>query len=177
MLHGERPEHMTLDQEFPTSIELQFLGGTGTGERTTSNLCTPGTNVVMDGQLVTRHCTNARSKTYHGDRWVTAEVEVCGDRTIRHYLEGEVVLEYDSPQLDERDAHAKALAGRAGTISLGSGTISLQSESHPVEFRRVDLLELTPESCGLADAGQPFSFLWQSAHLAGAVLPAATALA
>ncbi len=149
MLHGERPEDMTLDQEFPTSIELQFLGGTGTGERTTSNLCTPGTNVVMDGQLVTRHCTNARSKTYHGDRWVTAEVEVCGDRTIRHYLEGEVVLEYDSPQLDERDAHAKALAERAGTISLGSGTISLQSESHPVEFRRVDLLELTPESCGL----------------------------
>jgi len=148
MLHGERPEDMTIDQEFPTSIEVQFLGGNGTDDRTTSNLCTPGTNVVIDGQLVTRHCTNARSETYHGDQWVTAEVEVCGNRTIRHYLEGQVVLEYASPQLDERDTHAKALADRAGTIMLDSGTISLQSESHPVEFRRVELLPLTPDSCG-----------------------------
>jgi hypothetical protein len=148
MLHGERPDDMTLDQEFPTSIELQFLGGNGADERTTSNLCTPGTNVVMDGQLVTRHCTNARSKTYHGDQWVTAEVEVCGSRSIRHILEGETVLSYTAPQLDERDAHAKALAVRAGTLMLESGTISLQSESHPVEFRRVELLRLTPDSCG-----------------------------
>jgi len=148
MLHGEGPEDMTLDQEFPTSIELQFLGGNGTDERPTSNLCTPGTNVVIDGELVTRHCTNARSKTYHGDQWVTAEVEVCGNRTIRHFLEGQVVLEYSAPQLDARDAHAKTLADRAGTLMLDSGTISLQSESHPVEFRRVDLLPLTPESCG-----------------------------
>jgi len=148
MLHGERPEEMTVDQEFPTSIELQFLGGNGTDERPTSNLCTPGTNVVIGNELVTRHCTNARSKTYHGDQWVTAEVEVCGNRTIRHFLDGQVVLEYSSPQLDERDPHAKTLADRAGTIMLDSGTISLQSESHPVEFRRVELLPLTPESCG-----------------------------
>lgn len=148
MLHGERPEDMTLEQEFPTSIEVQFLGGNGTDERTTSNLCTPGTNVMIDGQLVTRHCTNARSKTYHGDQWVTAEVEVCGNRSIRHYLEGELVLAYSGPQLDERDAHAKALADRAGTLMLETGTISLQSESHPVEFRRVELLPLTPDACG-----------------------------
>ena len=148
MLHGERPEDMTLEQEFPTSIEVQFLGGNGTDERTTSNLCTPGTNVMIDGQLVTRHCTNARSKTYHGDQWVTAEVEVCGNRSIRHYLEGELVLAYSGPQLDERDAHAKALADRAGTLMLETGTISLQSESHPVEFQRVELLPLTPDACG-----------------------------
>jgi hypothetical protein len=148
MLHGERPDDMTLDQEFPTSIEVQFLGGNGTDERTTSNLCTPGTNVVMDGQLILRHCTNARSKTYHGDQWVTAEVEVCGSRSIRHVLEGEVVIAYSEPQLDERDAHARTLAERAGTLLLEAGTISLQSESHPVEFRRVDLLPLTADSCG-----------------------------
>jgi len=148
MLHGERPDQMTRDQEFPTSIEVQFLGGNGTDERPTSNLCTPGTNVVIDGELVTRHCTNARSRTYHGDQWVTAEVEVCGSRSIRHILNGEMVLSYTEPQLDDRDAHAKALADEAGTLLLSSGTISLQSESHPVEFRRVELLELDAATCG-----------------------------
>jgi hypothetical protein len=148
MLHGESPATMTLDQEFPVSIEVQFLGGDGTRERPTSNVCTPGTNVVMEGRLITRHCTNARSKTYHGDQWVTAEVEVCGSRSVRHMLEGEVVLAYAEPQLDDRDAHAKTLAGRAGTPMLEFGTISLQSESHPVEFRTVELLPLAPETCG-----------------------------
>jgi hypothetical protein len=148
MFHGERPETMTRDQEFPASIELQFLGGDGVRERPTSNVCTPGTNVVIDGRLVTRHCTNSRSKTYHGDQWVTAEVEVCGSRSVRHVLEGEVVLAYSEPQLDERDAHAKTLAARAGTLMLDSGTISLQSESHPIEFRTVELLPLTAETCG-----------------------------
>jgi len=148
MLHGERPEAMTRDQEFPTSIEVQFLGGAGTRARPTSNVCTPGTNIVIDGQLVTRHCTNAKSPTYHGDRWVTAEVEVCGNRSIRHVLEGQVVMAYTEPQLDERDAHAKMLADRAGTKQLSSGTISLQSESHPVEFRKVELLVLDERSCG-----------------------------
>ena len=76
MIHGERAETMTRDQDFPVSIEVQFLGGSGSGERPTANLCTPGTNVVMDGELVTRHCTNAAAPTYHGDLWVTVEVEV-----------------------------------------------------------------------------------------------------
>lgn len=147
MLHGERPEQMTLDQEFPTSIELQFLGGDGTAARATSNLCTPGTNVAMDGELVTRHCTNARSRTRHGDEWVTAEVEVCGNRSIRHFLDGDMVLSYQQPQLDPRDAHAKALADQAGSLMLSGGTISLQSESHPVNFRKVEILLLDEASC------------------------------
>jgi hypothetical protein len=148
MLHGERPGEMTRDQEFPASIELQFLGGNGTAARPTSNLCTPGTNVVIDGKLITRHCTNSRSKTYHGDQWVTAEVEVCGNRSVRHFLEGEVVLSYAEPQFDPKDAHAKALADKAGGLAIGSGTISLQSESHPVDFRRVEIQKLTAAACG-----------------------------
>ena len=148
MLHGEAPTAMTREQEFPTSIELQFLGGDGTAARPTSNLCTPGTNVVMDGKLITRHCTNSRSKTYHGDQWVTAEVEVCGSKSIRHFLDGEVVLSYAEPQFDPRDAHAKTLADKAGGLAIGSGTISLQSESHPVDFRRVEIQRLTESNCG-----------------------------
>jgi hypothetical protein len=148
MLHGEPIAAMTRDQEFPTSIEVQFLGGDGKAERPTSNVCTPGTNIVMDGQLITRHCTNSKSETYHGDRWVTAEVEVCGSERITHFLEGQPVMTYTSPQLDERDAHAKALAASRGSLLLERGTIALQSESHPVEFRRVELLVLDPARCG-----------------------------
>jgi hypothetical protein len=142
MVHGESPATMEKDQEFPASIEVQLLGGNGKDPRTTANLCTPGTNVVMDGRLITQHCTNSRSKTYHGDQWVTAEVEVHGGRVIRHKMQGETVLEYQEPQLDERDAHARELIAQRGGKLLERGTISLQSESHPVEFRKLELLKL-----------------------------------
>ena len=150
MVHGEPVAAMTRDQEFPTAIEVQFLGGNGKDERPTSNLCTPGTNVVMDGKLITRHCTNSKSSTYHGDRWVTAEVEVCGSKSITHLLDGKAVMTYTNPQLDERDAHAKELASQRGGLLIDRGTISLQSESHPVEFRRVELRVLDAAACGSA---------------------------
>jgi hypothetical protein len=132
---------MEKDQEFPASIEVQLLGGNGTDPRTTANLCTPGTNVVMDGQLITRHCTNSTSKTYHGENWVTVELEVRGNKLIKHIVEGQPVLSYSEPQLDDRDAHAKKLMEKGGKM-LSGGSISLQSESHPVEFRKVELLKL-----------------------------------
>ncbi|MFO0905016.1 MAG: DUF1080 domain-containing protein [Pirellulales bacterium] len=142
MVHGESPTTMTKDQDFPASIEVQLLGGAGSGERTTANLCTPGTNVVMDGQLITRHCTNSKSKTYHGDQWVTVEIEVHGGEVVKHLIDGQVVLQYEQSQLDDRDAHSKLLIEKNGGKLLAGGTISLQSESHPVEFRKVELLRL-----------------------------------
>ena len=145
MLHGEDPAAMPIDKDFPASIEVQFLGGPPTGERTTANLCTPGTNVVMDGKLFTPHCTSSKSKTYRGDQWVTVEIEVDGNATIRHIIDGETVLEYEQPQLDPKDARAKELlAARNGDKQLSGGTISLQSESHPVEFRKVEIQLLDP---------------------------------
>jgi 3-keto-disaccharide hydrolase len=142
MLHGESPKTMSKDQDFPASIEVQLLGGSGSGKRTTANLCTPGTNVVMQGELITRHCTNSTSETYHGDQWVTVEVEVHGNKVMKHIIGGKTVLEYNEPQLDDRDAHAKELIAKAGTKQLSGGTISLQSESHPIEFRKVELKKL-----------------------------------
>src|SRR5690606_36582803 len=94
MLHGQDPQTMLKDQDFPISIEGQFLCGDGSAERTTSNLCTPGTNVVIDGKLFRPHCKSSTSKTYHGDQWVTAAFLVLGDSVIKHILDGEVVLEY-----------------------------------------------------------------------------------
>ena len=141
MIHGQSPESMTKDQNFPVSIEVQLLGGNGEDQRSTSNVCTPGTHIVMDGKLVTRHCNSSGSKTYHGDQWVTAEVEVHGNSTIKHIVNGEVVLEYEQPQLDENDADGQKLIVN-GDKMLHEGSISLQSESHPVEFRKVEILPL-----------------------------------
>ncbi len=142
MLHGQSPESMAVDQDFPVSIEVQLLGGDGTRPRPTMNLCTPGTNVVMDGKLFTPHCVNSRSATLHGEQWVVAEAEVRGSESIRHFVNGVEVLSYQQPQLDERDASARRLLEAGHPKLLERGTISLQSESHPVQFRRVELLQL-----------------------------------
>jgi hypothetical protein len=140
MIHSQSAASMRKDQDFPVSIEVQFLGGLEEGERPTANLCTPGTHVVMDGELLTRHCTNSTSKTYRGDQWVTVEVEVHGDEVIRHLVDGEVVIEYEMPQLDPDDPDARRLL--RGDKELRGGHIALQSESHPIEFRKVELLPL-----------------------------------
>lgn len=141
MLHCPPPDTMRKDQDFPVSIEVQLLGGDGVAKRSTANLCTPGTHVVMNGRLITQHCTDSRSKTFHGDQWVTAEIEVRGNQSIKHFVNGELVIEYEQPQLDESDADAKALV-KDGNKMLREGWIALQAESHPVEFRKVELLVL-----------------------------------
>jgi hypothetical protein len=140
MLHCQAPETIRQDQDFPVCVEVQFLGGRGTGERHTANLCTPGTNVVMDGKLVTRHCIDSTSKTYHGDGWVTVEVEVRG-HSFKHFIDGQVVLAYTEAQLDQNDADGKRLI-KEGKKLVESGYISLQAESHPCEFRKVEILRL-----------------------------------
>lgn len=143
MLHGQDPQSMRLDQEFPVSIEVQLLGGDGEHARATANLCTPGTHVVFDGKLETRHCTDSSSPTFHGDRWVSVEIEVAGNEYIRHKVDGKVVLEYQQPQLDEGDGDARSwLERRGGERLLDRGSISLQSESHPCEFRNIWLKPL-----------------------------------
>ncbi len=145
MLHGQSAESMELDQDFPVSVEVQLLGGNGSGERSTLNVCTPGTNIVMDGALIEQHCTSSTSKTYHGDQWVTAEVEVRGGKIIRHLIDGEVVLEYSGPRLDPRDPNYQKLLPPNGDPVLYKGTISLQAESHPTDFRKIELLVLDPQ--------------------------------
>jgi hypothetical protein len=143
MVHSQPPPSMGKDQDFPVSIEVQFLGGDGRQTRPTGNLCTPGTHVVMNGRLHTPHCTNSRSKTFHGDQWVTAEVEAHGNNRIIHRINGETVLEYERPQLDPGDSDAQRLI-QDGNLMLHGGYLALQSESHPIEFRKVEI-RLLPE--------------------------------
>lgn len=141
MIHGQPVASMGKDQDFPVSIEVQLLGGRDKGKRSTANLCTPGTNVVRNGKLFTPHCLDSESQTYRGDGWVTVDVEVRGDK-IRHLIDGHTVLEYEAPQLDPRDGQAKTLLADGRDKMLHGGTISLQSESHAVHFRKVEILPL-----------------------------------
>jgi hypothetical protein len=135
MIHGQDPKTMGLNQDFPNSIEVQLLGGTGEGKRPTCNVCTPGTQYVQHGKVIKTHCVESSSPTFNGDQWVRAEVLVLGDSTVVHYVNGEEVLRYQQPQLDP-------VAGADVGALLKSGTISLQSESHPIDFRKVEIIDL-----------------------------------
>lgn len=142
MLHSQDPETMMKDQDFPISVEVQLLGGNGEYERTTANLCTPGTNVVMDGKLITNHCISSKSKTYHGDQWVRVDILVLGDSLMEHFIEGQSVLRYEKPQIGAGSVSNFDPAVKQDGKLLKEGYIALQSESHPVEFRKVELFNL-----------------------------------
>lgn len=145
MVHCQSPDSMLKDQDFPISIEVQLLGGLGQGERPTANLCTPGTHVVMNGQLITQHCIQSSSPTFHGDQWVRVEAKVLGNERIEHYVNGQLVLAYEKPQIGGGGVrNFDPAVKRDGTL-LSSGYIALQAESHPIDFRKVELLPL--EGC------------------------------
>ena len=143
MIHGQTPESMDKGQDFPTSIEVQLLGSDSVVERTNMNVCTPGTNIVMGGELILEHCIDSSTGYFYGDDWYTAEVEVKGNEVIKHIVNGDTVLQYSQPQLDDRDGtYAKLVEMNGGDKMLSGGTISLQSEGHPVDFRKVEIMVL-----------------------------------
>lgn len=143
MIHGQEAKTMGKNQDFPISIEVQLLGGNGKDERSTANVCTPGTNIVLKGQRDRSHCVNSSSKTYAGDQWVRCEVLVLGDSLIQHIVEGDTVLEYTHPEIGDGNVGNFDPAQKQDGKHLTEGTISLQSESHPVEYRKVDLYDLS----------------------------------
>jgi hypothetical protein len=143
MVHAQDPRTMTRDQDFPISIEAQLLGGKGDGEsRPTMNMCSPGTEVVVDGRLYPEHCLNSRSRTYDGDQWVRAEMVVLGAGQITHIIDGEKVLEYALPQYGGGVVNNHDPAAQPVGELIEGGYIALQSESHPIDFRRIALLNL-----------------------------------
>ena len=143
MLHSQDPRTMTRMQNFPISIEAQFLGGLSDGKaRPTLNVCTPGTEVVYRGAILPTHCLNSISKTFDGDQWVRAEVIVLGSGPITHIVNGETVLEYSLPQYGGLDVNDFDPAAKPDGEPIEGGYLALQSESHPIEFRKVELLNL-----------------------------------
>lgn len=144
-LHSQAPESMTVAQEFPVCVEMNFIGNGETGDRPTGDVCTPGTNVVMNGELFTEQCASTSTQAIPGDAWVTVEAEVHGNAAITHKVNGVVTASYTQPQLDERSPDAQRLLASGSDMMLREGYISLQSNSHPIEFRKIEILPLDDE--------------------------------
>jgi hypothetical protein len=132
MFHSQSAESMEFDQRFPVSIEAQMLGGDGINERANGSVCTPGTTVEVNGERPAAHCISSNSSTFHGDQWVLFELVVYGDSLAHHIINGDTVMTYTNFQLEESG------------LPLGKGFIALQAESHPTEFRKIELLNLKP---------------------------------
>lgn len=146
MFHSQDPRTMPKEQDWPISIEMQFLGGLGDGKpRPTGNMCSPGTHIVYNGKLDTRHCIDSRSKTYEGDQWIRAELIVLGDSLITHIINGDTVLQYSQPQIGGPVVNRFDPAQKPDGTILKEGFIALQSEGQPIDFRKVELLNL--EGC------------------------------
>jgi hypothetical protein len=145
MLHAQDPNTMLRDQDFPISIELQFLGGLGDGKaRPTANMCSPGTDVNIDGQQARSHCVNSRSATFDGDGWVRVEAIVLRDSLVTHIVNGDTVMTYTMLRIGGGNVNGHDPAQKVDGRPLSTGWIALQSEGHPIEFRRVDLRVLRP---------------------------------
>ena len=139
MVHSQAPETILKDQDWPISVEAQFLAG----GRTTMNVCTPGTEIFMKGEMVKAHCTNSTSRVYGNDDWVAVEVEVLGSERVRHIIDGQTVLQYEKPTIGGGVANGFDPAIKKDGTVLEDGYLALQAESQPVEFRNIRLLNLS----------------------------------
>ncbi|GGW23496.1 3-keto-disaccharide hydrolase [Arenibacter certesii] len=143
MFHSQDPNTILKEQDWPISVEMQFLAGLEEGKsRPTGNMCSPGTDVVYEGKIDPRHCINSTSKTYYGDQWVRAEAIVLGSSLVTHIVNGEKVLEYSNPQIGGGVANRYDPAIKIDGKLLKEGFIGLQSEGQPIDFRKVSIKNL-----------------------------------
>ena len=145
MFHSQDPRTMLKDQNWPISVEMQFLAGTEEGvDRPTGNMCSPGTEIVFQGEVYPSHCLNSTSKTYYGDQWVMAELFVYGDSLVRHIINGEEVLKYGKPQIGGGVVEGFDPKIKIDGLVLKEGLIALQSEGQPIDFRNIKIKNLKP---------------------------------
>jgi hypothetical protein len=143
MIFSQDPRSMTADQSFPVSVEAQLLG-TSPSEprRTTGNVCTPGTNIILNDVLTTTHCINASSPVTPNGSWTAFEIEVSPSGEVIQRINGAEVMRYSGVQLDPEAKMADSrplIAAARGKLELSGGYIALQSEGFPVEFRNIQI--------------------------------------
>jgi hypothetical protein len=143
MFHSQDPNTILKEQDWPISVEMQFLAGLGDGKpRPTGNMCSPGTDIIYNGKLFNQHCLNSTSKTYDKDEWVHAELIVLGDSLIKHIINGDTVLQYTKPTIGGGFAKGYSNTVFMPGTALRSGYIALQSEGHPIDFKNIQLKKL-----------------------------------
>jgi len=143
MFHSQDPRTMLKYQDWPISVEMQFLAGMEEGkERPTGNMCSPGTAIYYEGKLDIRHCISSSSETFFGDQWVKADLIVYGDSLVQHLINDELVMEYSKPQIGGGVATGYDPQFKVDGKILTEGHIALQSEGQPIDFRNVRLMNL-----------------------------------
>jgi 3-keto-disaccharide hydrolase len=153
MLHSQSGKSIDLHQDFPVSLEFQFLCGNGKDTVPTGSVCTPGTYITYDGKPFLEHIKQSNSKTFLKDEWVTAEADVYGDSLIHYIINGDTVLTYTKPMIGQgfvSNEHTWTHANITDSMywinkantPLKEGYIALQAESQPVDFRNIELLNL-----------------------------------
>ncbi len=105
-----------------------MLGGDGTNERPNGSVCTPGTNVKVNGVRVYDHCISSTSKTFHSDQWVLFELVVYGDSLAHHIINDDTVMTYTNFQLED------------GGNPLGSGHQPCNPRATPQNFEKLNCL-------------------------------------
>lgn len=143
MFYSQSPMSMPKEQNWPISVEIQFLAELEPGKpRPTGNMCSPGTNIVYQGKLFEDHCLRSSSPTLKKDQWVHAEL-IVNNGEVTHKINGETVLEYSNPTIGNiipvTNHDPKVFVEGK---KLTTGHIALQAEGQPLEFRNIKIKEL-----------------------------------
>jgi hypothetical protein len=157
MLHSQSVASMNLNQDFPASLEAQLLGpanttsGGGSVSASTMNLCTPGTgfSTTPTGTTSSTHCIPSRQGLARAatGAWQKVSALILGD-SIHTYYAGpngtdSAITYYKPVYLSGGIASPSTLP--ANNTRLTGGYITIQGESAPYRFRRIDVLNL--EGC------------------------------
>jgi hypothetical protein len=138
--HCQDPASMGLSQPFPVCLEYNLHGGNGKDENPVGDICAAGTTVEINGEKNESFCTPPTIKrTFHGDQWVTLEIDI-QDGKISHFVNGEEILKFENPRYNPAHELGKTfIVGNDDAVR--DGFISLQSNSHPIDFRKIEILE------------------------------------
>lgn len=145
MIYSQDPKTMAVGDSFPVSVEAQILGPAEGQKRTNGNVCSPGTNIILNGVLNTTHCNNSTVPAAPNGEWVKFEVDVSLTGEVVEFQNGVETIRFSGVQLDPTGnmANSKPLIEAAGgKLALDGGYICLQSEGAPIQFRNIEIMEL-----------------------------------
>lgn len=123
MIHGQSAESMGKDQKRPDSVEAKLLSQHRNPAKKHRNL---SVDTLVANTKPDVHSNEVVDKQQQEHQWTCVEIEVYGGEVIRHKSGGQLIMEYKKPSLSDGSP-------------LVRGTIALQANSHPIQFRKIEL--------------------------------------
>ena len=93
----------------------------------------------MEGVQVTQHCITASAPTIPDSTWVSVTIVAEADGSVQHIIGGDTVLAYKRPVVGGGEVSEVVDGAPESGFLLTGGFIALQSESHPIQFRRISM--------------------------------------